>query len=47
MLDELSHLCEEEQMSPSEYFEIVNSVKKGRRKRAAGVIKKGKEEAEW
>ena len=23
MLDELSHLCEEEQMSPSEYFEIV------------------------
>ena len=26
MLDELSHLCEEEQMSPSEYFDMVNSA---------------------
>ena len=47
MLDELSHLCEEEQMSPSEYFEMVNSAKKGRRKRAVGKIKKNKEDTEW
>ncbi len=47
MLDELSHLCEEDQMSPSEYFDMVNSAKKGRRKRAVGTVKKGKEESEW
>lgn len=47
MLDELSHLCEEEQMSPSEYFEMVNSAQKGRRKRAVGKIKKNKEDIEW
>ena len=47
MLDELSHLCEEEQMSPSEYFDMVNSAKKGRRKRAVGTLKKDKEESEW
>lgn len=47
MLDELSHLCEEEQMSPSEYFEMVNSAQKGRRKRAVGKIKKNKEDTEW
>lgn len=47
MLDELSHLCEEEQMSPSEYFEMLNSVQKGRRKRAVGKIKKNKEDTEW
>lgn len=47
LLDELQHLCEEEQMSPNEYFEMVNSVKKNRRKRAAGVIKKDKGESEW
>ncbi len=34
MLDELSHLCEEEQMSPSEYYDFVYSLKKKRRKRA-------------
>lgn len=28
MLDELTRLCEEEQMSPNEYFEMVNSVKR-------------------
>lgn len=47
MLDELSHLCEEEQMSPSEYFDMVNSAKEGRRKRAVGTLKKDKEESEW
>ncbi len=47
MLDELSHLCEEDQMSPSEYFDMVNSAKKGRRKRAVGIVKKDKEESEW
>ncbi len=47
MLDELGRLCEEEQMSPSEYFDMVNSAKKNRRKRAAGTVKKDKEESEW
>lgn len=47
MLDELSHLCEEEQMSPSEYFDMVNSAKKGRRKRAVGTLKKDKGESAW
>ena len=47
MLDELTRLCEEEQMSPNEYFEMVNSVKKNRRKRAVGTLKKDKEESEW
>ena len=48
MLDEFSHLCEEEQMSPSEYFDMVNSMKKGRRKRSAGMLrKKDKVESEW
>ena len=47
MLDELAHLCEEEQMSPNEYFEMVNSVKRNRRKRAVETIKKDKEESEW
>lgn len=47
LLDELQHLCEEKQMSPNEYFEMVNSVKKNRRKRAAGAIKKEKEGSEW
>ncbi len=47
MLDELAHLCDEEQMSPNEYFEMMNSVKKGRRKRAVGTVKKNQEESEW
>ena len=47
MLDELTRLCEEEQMSPNEQFEMVNSVKKNRRKRAVGTLKKDKEESEW
>lgn len=47
MLDELHHLCEEEQMSPNEYFDMVNSMKKNRRKRAVGNLKQHKEESEW
>ena len=34
MLDELHHLCKEEELSPSEYYDLVNSIKKNRRKRA-------------
>lgn len=47
MLDELHHLCEEEQLSPSEYYDMVNSAKKGKRKRAVGSINTNKEESEW
>lgn len=47
MLNGISHLCEEEQLSPSEYYNMVNSAKKGRRKRAVGRINTGKEETEW
>lgn len=48
MLDEIYRLCEEEQMSPSEYFDMVNSIKKDKRKRAARSIKNNKEEeSEW
>ena len=32
MLDEIHHLCKEE-LSPSEYYDLVNSIKKNRRKR--------------
>lgn len=38
LLDELQHLCEEDQLSPSEYYDMVNAVKKNRRKRAVGKI---------
>ena len=34
MLDEIHHLCKEEELSPSEYYDLVNSIKKNRRKRA-------------
>ena len=47
LLDELHHLCEEESLSPSEYYEMVNSAKKGKRKRAVGSINTHKEESEW
>ena len=42
MLDELHHLCEEEQLSPSEYYDLVNSAKKEKRKRAVGCINTNK-----
>lgn len=38
ILDSISALFEEEQMSPSEYYEMVNKAKKNTRKRAAGKI---------
>lgn len=47
MLDDISRLCEEEQLSPSEYYNMVNSAKKNRRKRAMGSINTNKEESEW
>lgn len=47
MLDDISRLCEEEQLSPSEYYEMVNSANKNRRKRANGSININKEESEW
>ena len=34
MLDEIHNLCKEEELSPSEYYDLVNSIKKNRRKRA-------------
>lgn len=34
MLDAIHHLCKEEELSPSDYYYLVNSIKKNRRKRA-------------
>ena len=47
MLESISTLFEEEQLSPSEYYEMVNKTRKKTRKRAAGKIKTNKEESEW
>ena len=48
ILDSISALFEEEQMSPSEYYEMVNKAKKNTRKRAAGKIPADKkDESEW
>lgn len=47
MLESISELFEEEQLSPSEYYEMVNKAKKQSRKRAAGRLKVNKEESEW
>ena len=47
MLDNIHQLCEEEQISPSEYFEMVNSIKKNKRKRAVGIVNKTQEESGW
>lgn len=47
MLENISTLFEEEQMSPSEYYEMVNKAKKQTRRRAVGQIKTDKEESEW
>ena len=47
-LDVLMPLVEEEQLSPSEYYELVNKASKAQRKRAAGKsAKKDKEEQVW
>lgn len=47
MLESIASLFEEEQMSPSEYYEMVNKAKKSTRKRAVGKIKADKEDSEW
>lgn len=47
MLESISALFEEEQLSPSEYYEMVNKAKKQNRKRAAGKLKVNTEESEW
>ena len=47
MLESISALFEEDELSPSEYYEIVNKAKKQSRKRAAGRLKVNKEESEW
>lgn len=47
MLESISTLFEEEQLSPSEYYEMVNKTKKQTRKRAVGKLKIVKEESEW
>lgn len=47
MLDDISRLCDEEQLSPIEYYNLVNSAKKNRRKRAVGSINSSKKESEW
>jgi transcriptional regulator with XRE-family HTH domain len=48
-LDVLQQLVEEEEMSPNEYYEFVNSTKKKSRQRATSVKKtdNDKEESEW
>lgn len=47
MLESISALFEEEQLSPSEYYEMINKAKKQTRKRAVGKLKVNKEESEW
>ena len=47
MLESISSLIEEEQISPSEYYEIVNKSKKKTRRRAVGKLNVDKEESEW
>lgn len=47
MLESISSLFEEDQLSPSEYYDMVNKAKKNTRKRAAGKLNIDKEESEW
>lgn len=47
-LDLLQPLIEEEQLSPSEYYDLVHSVKNHQRKRAVGKLSNSnKEDSEW
>ena len=47
-LDVLQPLVDEEQMSPSEYYDLVNSSKSRLRKRAVGKLDNtNKEDSEW
>lgn len=49
MLDSIRSLCEPEQMSPNEYYEMVHSINRHKRKRATKthITKNVEEEAEW
>ncbi len=48
MLEDLQPLLAEDQISPTEYYNLVHSIKKSERKRAAGTIRHiDKEESEW
>ena len=47
MLESIGPLFEEEQLSPSEYYEMVNKAKKHMRKRAVGKLKVNNEKSEW
>ena len=48
ILDTLQQLVEEEQISPNEYYNLVQSSKTNRRRRAAGKINnKQMEESKW
>ncbi len=47
-LEVFQPLVEEEQMSPNEYYHLIQSSKTNQRKRAAGKLtNKTKEESEW
>lgn len=47
-LDVLQPLMEEEELSPNEYYALVNAAKKKTRKRATGTLKaKRQEVSEW
>ena len=46
-LDVLLPLVEEEQLSPNEYYEMVQKAGAHKRKRAAGKTHKEKEELSW
>ena len=48
ILESISALFMEDQMSPSEYYEMVNKAKKNTRKRAASkILADKKDESEW
>lgn len=48
LLDNLQPLTEEEQLSPQEYYELVNSKQKRNRERAVGKLNvMAKEASEW
>ena len=47
-LDVFQPLVEEQQMSPSDYYELVHSAVRHQRQRAVGqIINKDKEESKW
>ena len=46
-LDFFQPIVDEEQLSPSEYYELVNTANKRTRKRAVGKLENKKEDAKW